>query len=235
MKNDFRENDLYNPVKTLFENNGYVVQAEVNNCDVMCVKDSQIIVIELKKEFNLKLVYQAIERQNITNSVFVCITRPKNCKRDTLWKNMTNLLKRLNLGLILVSMDSDLKKAEIIFEPKEMKVKKNKKAQKALNEFSSRSGHYNSGGVNKTKIITSYREKSIKLACTLENKTYLSLKELKQLGFDEKVGRILNDNYYGWFEKVKRGYYCLSNKGKEMILSNEFKEIVDFYKNNKII
>ena len=39
MKNDFRENDLYNPVKTLFENNGYVVMEEVNTCDVMCVKD----------------------------------------------------------------------------------------------------------------------------------------------------------------------------------------------------
>ncbi len=44
-----KETDLYLPVKELFEDLGYDVQAEVNEIDVLATKDNEFIIIELKK------------------------------------------------------------------------------------------------------------------------------------------------------------------------------------------
>ena len=58
---DFKESDLYAPVCEYFESVGYTVQAEVKNCDLVAVKDSETIIAELKTSFCLKLVYQALD------------------------------------------------------------------------------------------------------------------------------------------------------------------------------
>ena len=78
---DFKESDLYSPVCNYFTELGYDVQAEVKSCDLIAKKDSEIIIAELKKNFCLKLVYQAIERQSITDSVYVVIPRPKKAQK----------------------------------------------------------------------------------------------------------------------------------------------------------
>ena len=55
----FRETDLYEPVRRFLEEEGYTVQAEVKGCDVAAVKNGHLVIVELKKAFNLRLVYQA--------------------------------------------------------------------------------------------------------------------------------------------------------------------------------
>ena len=70
---DFKETDLYEPVRAFLEEEGYQVQAEVKGCDIAAVKDGQMVIVELKKAFNLKLVYQGMERQSLTEHVFVAI------------------------------------------------------------------------------------------------------------------------------------------------------------------
>ena len=58
----FRETDLYEPVRRFLEEEGYTVQAEVKGCDVAAVKNGHLVIVELKKAFNLRLVYQARSR-----------------------------------------------------------------------------------------------------------------------------------------------------------------------------
>ena len=78
---DFKETDLYEPIRAFLEEEGYQVQAEVKDCDIAAVKDGQLVIVELKKSFNLKLVYQGLERQSLTEQVFVAIPRPKKGAR----------------------------------------------------------------------------------------------------------------------------------------------------------
>ena len=83
----FAETDLYEPVCRFLEEEGYRVQAEVKDCDIAAEKDGELIIVELKKSFQLKLVYQALDRQSLTEQVFVAIPRPQKGQREKSWKN----------------------------------------------------------------------------------------------------------------------------------------------------
>ena len=124
---DFKESDLYSPVCNYFTELGYDVQAEVKSCDLIAKKDSEIIIAELKKNFCLKLVYQAIERQSITDSVYVVIPRPKKGAKGSEWNNMLKLMKKLNIGIITVAVDSPLKTVDIVSVPESVSVPKSSK------------------------------------------------------------------------------------------------------------
>ena len=54
------EEELYIPVKKYFENKGFKIKGEVKNCDMAGVKGDILLVVELKRNFNLKLVYQVL-------------------------------------------------------------------------------------------------------------------------------------------------------------------------------
>ena len=70
---DFKETDLYEPVKKLFEGMGFSVYSEVKDCDLMAVKEEKTIIAELKKSFNITLVQKRICRNTETE---------KGCKRQ---------------------------------------------------------------------------------------------------------------------------------------------------------
>ena len=113
---DFKESDLYPPVCKYFTSLGYDVQAEVKSCDLVAKRDGETIVAELKKSFCLKLVYQAIERQSMTDLVYVVIPRPK-CAKGSQWNSMIKLMKRLDIGIITVALDSELKTVDVVSAP----------------------------------------------------------------------------------------------------------------------
>ena len=226
-----KETELYQPVKNLFEGMGYKVNSEVEKIDVTAVKDNLITVIELKTSLNMKLLIQASKRQRLTHLVYVAIPKPdwKTMYKSD-WKDKLYLLRRLELGLIYVSINGKNSIAEIVFEPKDFDRTKSmasgKKKRKALEkEIDNRHGDYNTGGSNKKKIITSYKENVIYIASLLEKNGEMSTSELRKAGSGDKVISILNNNFYGWFERVSRGRYILSKKGKTEL--NKYREIVD--------
>jgi len=227
LKNTYKESDLYAPLKKYFTEKEFEVKGEVKNCDLVAVKDDIMIVVEMKLTFSLKLVYQALDRTKITNFVYICIPRPKNIKKT---KDMLKLLKKLNLGLIYVSLDSPLKDVQVVLEV-DGQTKKNKRSRLVLGEFYNRSFDNNAGGINKTKIFTAYTEQSIKIACILHNHGEQSAKLLiKNFGCAENTSSILYKNFYGWFERCeKRGIYKLSEKGADALKDEKIKNIVDVY------
>ena len=227
---DFKETDLYEPIRAFLEEEGYQVQAEVKDCDIAAVKDGQLLIVELKKAFNLKLVYQGLERQSLTEQVFVAIPRPKKGAREKAWKDMLKLLKRLELGLLTVALDSPLKTVDVVLEPSDSPIRKNKKKKEQVRgELEHRQVNANVGGMTRRKIMTAFREKSIRLACLLEKEGQVSTASLREKGMEDHVV-ILSRNYDQWFQRVEKGVYALSEKGKEALEKEEYAKAVAFYR-----
>lgn len=228
---DFKESDLYPPVCEYFKSLGYDVLAEVKNCDLVAQKDDEIIIAELKRTFSLKLVYQAIDRQSISNIVYVVIPRPKKGAKGTEWRNMLKLMKKLNIGIITVAMDSPLKTVDIVSVPEDLTKPKNTSKKASLKkEVSARNIRTNIGGINKTKILTAYREKSIFALCILEILKEIKPSQLNHIMNEKYAGYILSRNYYGWFKKISKGIYGISKKGIEVLYGNEYPEAVEYYR-----
>lgn len=229
-KKKIQEADLYKPIQHYFTREGYDVYGEVKDCDIAAVKDDELIVVELKLNLSIELLMQATKRQRLTDQVYIAIPKPRYNKRSKRWSDLCHLIKRLELGLIIVSFTGNRKRMEIIFHP--TTYSKQRKQQKwkrdsVLKEIKGRSADYNIGGSSRTKIMTAYKENCIQIACYLLEFGELSPKKLVQLGTGSKTSSILTKNFYGWFQRVKRGIYTITDKGRLEI--KEYPELVDYY------
>ncbi|HOM02568.1 MAG TPA: DUF2161 family putative PD-(D/E)XK-type phosphodiesterase [Acetivibrio sp.] len=217
------EEDLYKPVKEYLVELGYDVKGEVRNCDVSAVKGDTFLVVEMKTTLNLDVILQAVLRQRIADIVYIAVPKKGKVLFTRRWKNICHLLRRLELGLLLVSFKQDKAFVEEAIRPQPFDRGKSIKLSSAkrrliLEEFSKRHGDYNVGGSTGKKLITAYREQALKIAAFLESNGSLSIKQLKNMGTDpDKTASILQDNFYGWFERVSRGVYRLTDKGREEI------------------
>lgn len=226
------ETDLYKPVHDYLERLGYNVQGEVKGCDLAAIMGDELVVVELKTSFNLKLLAQAVKRQRAADSVYVAIPRPKGAARTAGWRDMCMLLRRLELGLITVVPDKEEGQVEVHFHPNTFDRLKSARSNKAvrhhiIKETISRSGHYNTGGSNKKKLITAYREYAIHIACCFMKYGQLSPAQLKKKGACAKTPNILKDNHYGWFSRVSRGVYTLNDCAREFLAG--YPELVQHY------
>jgi hypothetical protein len=225
------ETDLYEPIRRYFSKNGYEVHGEVHHCDIAAVKENELILIEMKLSLTVDLLIQATKRQRLTDQVYIAIPKPKRLTSKK-WYDLCHLVKTLELGLILVNFLKSGAKMEIVIEPspfdrKKIMQRNKKKRERLLTEIKGRTGDHNIGGSNKTKIMTAYKENCIQIAYLLNINGPLSPKALRQLGTGDKTLSILTKNYYGWYEKIERGIYAISEKGKKEI--TEFPEIIQFF------
>lgn len=229
-----QEADLYKPIQKHFIREGYEVYGEVKDCDMAVVKDDELIIIELKLNLSVDLLIQATKRLRISEFVYIAVPKkPKHKPRSARWTDICRLVKRLDLGLILVSFSGNHKKAEIVFHPTPYHRRKNtgqnkRKRQEVLKEINGRSADFNIGGTNKTQIMTAYRENCIQIACYLENNGELSPKALMKMGTGKNTSSILTKNYYGWFDRIKRGVYVLSEKGRQEV--REYPDLLAHYR-----
>ncbi|MGB3367724.1 MAG: DUF2161 family putative PD-(D/E)XK-type phosphodiesterase [Acidaminobacteraceae bacterium] len=223
------ESELFYPLKDYFEEIGYEVHGEVNSCDIIAIKDSEIIALELKLKFTLKLVYQCLERKKITNIVYAAVETPKGGLFSKDSKRMINLLKRLEIGLFFISFYESGVKLDKILDPVLIPVRKNaRKKALLLKEINDRSGSYNIGG-SRGAHMSAFKEASIHVAVILSLKGELSAKDIKEFGGPEKSSTILIQNYYGWFARIRRGVYVLEPKGASFIQQQS--DISEFYFN----
>ena len=207
------EQDMYESIKKHLVNLEYKVKAEVLNTDITAIKDDEVLIVEMKKTLNTRLIYQGCKRQRICDYVYLAIVKPTSkIQNSAQFKEKVHIIRRLQLGLIFVDVDND--KITTFLDPKNFAFRQSKiKKRKLLKEFEQRVTSFNTGGVTKTKIITAYREQAIRIAYYL-SKEPLKLKDIKSLTNCEKCSSILQKNYYEWFERVERGIYCLTEKGQ---------------------
>lgn len=178
----------------------------------------------------MHLLYQAMARLSITPFVFVAIPRPKRIDKN--FKTAQKILKKLELGLITVAIDSPIQHAEILLFPGELAKsgKANKKAAALRKEINNRTGD-TAGGSTGVIINTAYRERCIKIACLLEQTDALSPRELvKNHHCDKDTGHILRQNHYRWFTRIARGLYALSAEGKQFLNENADNPLVVHYR-----
>lgn len=210
-----RETDLYGPVRDWLAAQGYAVRAEVEHSDVIAKKGEDLIVIELKRRFDVSLLIQAARRQRISDSVYVALPKPASKDRGRRWRGIQRLIRQLEMGLIVVSPDPPAPRVEILFHPLPFQRRKLRRARRAvLEEMANRSGDYNQGGSVRKKLVTAYRENAIQIACCLQEFGPLAPRQLRALGTGPKTLSILSSNFYGWFERVERGIYALTAQGK---------------------
>jgi hypothetical protein len=207
------ESDLHRPISAYLAAQGYTVRSEVAGCDITAAKNDELIVVELKRRFSTALLIQATRRQRITDSVYVALPRPKWSRT---WQGIMHLLKRLELGLILVSFGGKRPAVEVVFHPLPFQRKQRKRARRAvLREMASRSYDLNEGGSTRRKLVTAYRENAVQIACYLDLLGPLSPRRLRALGTGPKTQSILYSNFYGWFDRIAPGVYALRPQGRQ--------------------
>jgi hypothetical protein len=213
MPQSLTETDLYAPVAELLTAQGYTVRSEVQHCDLTAVKGDELVVVELKRSFSLALLLQATRRQRLTNAVYVALPRPKWSRR---WVGVQHLLRRLELGLILISPNGRQPRVEIAFHPLPFARKQQRRARAAvLREIAHRSGDYNTGGSTRRKLMTAYREQALRIAALLASRGPMTAVQLRALGTDPKTYSILYGNVYGWFTRVAPATYDLTAQGRK--------------------
>ncbi len=211
-----KESDLYPPLKAWLEANGRTVRAEVGGCDIAARKGDELVLIEMKRAINLDLLLQVVRRQRTHASVYAAVPYPKTM--DKRWRALTNLLRRLEAGLLLVKLDGYLPGVEVAFHPVPCQRQRDKRATAALlAEMSGRSLDLNVGGTHRRALMTAYREQALAVAVALSRFAEASPKELRQCGAPAKAGPILLSNHYGWFERLGLGKYALSAAGREAL------------------
>lgn len=220
------ETDLHPPVAQLLTAQGYTVRSEVEHCDITAVRGEELVVVELKRTFSIELLIQATRRQRITEAVYVALPRPKQSRR---WTGIKHLLRRLELGLILVSPNGGKPQVEIVFHPLPFARKKQGRKRRAvLREIARRSSDFNQGGSSRRKLMTAYRENALHIACFLERLGPQTAAQLRALGTGPKTYSILYGNVYGWFARVAPATYGLRSRGR--VALQEYPEVAHRYR-----
>ena len=221
------ERDLFGPVKEYFEKQGYICDGEVEDIDLYMEKGEEHVAVELKVDLDFKALRQAALRQKYVETVYIAIFKPKSL-RNTAYRDKLYLLKRLGIGLLLVSKKS--LEVQVANEPlvTELSVyqKQNRNKKKKLTaEFSKRRTKNNVGGVRGEKLISAYREDALLVldACA-ELGGEVKGREVRKLCNVEKTADILRSNYYGWFEKIETGVYRVTDAGYAAL--EEFEDTV---------
>jgi hypothetical protein len=204
-----RETELYGPIKRFLEAQGFEVKAEVGPADVVAVRGAEApVVVELKTGFSLSLFHQGIERQAITDVVYVAVpARPGAAFRAALKRNL-KLCRRLGLGLITVRERDQL--VTVLADPAPYRPRLSKRKQtRLLGEFVRRDGDPNVGGSTRRTIVTAYRQDAIRCAEFLAANGPTRAALVAAGTGVTTARRIMADNHYGWFRREERGIYAL--------------------------
>jgi hypothetical protein len=202
------ETDLYPPVKRFLEAQGYAVKGEIGECDVVAVRDGQPpVIVELKTGFSLQLVLQGVDRQGVTDAVYLAFPPPKRRQHADIVK----LCRRLGLGVLIVTgqhVEALLDPAP--YQPRQIK----RRRDMLLKEFAHRVGDPAMGGSARGPRMTAYRQDALRCLAALALQGGSSPASVKAATGVTRAPAILLRDVYGWFMRVERGLYALSPKGE---------------------
>lgn len=208
-----KEAELYPPVKSLLEAQGYVVKSEVGAADVVAVRGAEPpVIIELKLALSLTLFHQAIARQMVTDDVYIAVEHRSGKRFAKSVKQSVALARRLGLGLMTVRLSDG--HVQVHSDPGPYTPRKSSKRQTTLlREFARRVGDPNTGGQGRQGLVTAYRQDALKLALFLFEAGASRGRDVARETGVIHATRMMRDDHYGWFERVETGVYGLSPAG----------------------
>jgi hypothetical protein len=223
------ETDLAQPLCDWLAGQGYTVRSEVRDCDIAALRGDELLIVEIKKTLNLAVIVQAVQRQRMTDTVYVAIPRPPS--KWKWWREsrgVFHLLRRLELGLILVSPSNGAPPVDVVFQPRPLARRRRAPSRRAvLAEISGRTSDLNTAGSSRRKLVTAYRESAVRIACCLMSRGGMAPAQLRALGTGPKTQSILHYNPYGWFKRVRKGVYALSARGRREL--KEYPQLTAHY------
>ncbi|MGE0117074.1 MAG: DUF2161 family putative PD-(D/E)XK-type phosphodiesterase [Dongiaceae bacterium] len=238
------ETSLYLPVKRFLEARGFAVKGEVCGCDLVAVPaaagtgangagapaanggeaDPPLLVIgELKQRFSLELLLQGVDRMAAGDEIWLAVRssgsggrRGRGRERDP---RVRKLCRLLGFGLLGVSGRGQV---EVLAEPGPWRPRKVKRRRARLvDEHRRRRGDPAVGGGTRQPIMTAYRQQALAVAAALAADTATGAgarrpRDLKAVAPD--APKILLHNVYGWFVRVERGVYGLTEAGRAALV-----------------
>ncbi len=207
------ETALYPPIKRFLEAQGFSVKGEIGGCDIVALKEGEpplVVVTELKLAFSLELVLQGIDRAAACDEVWLAVRASPSGRGRERDGRVKKLCRMLGFGLLLVS---DAGRVDPIVEPSAWKPRANpKRRARLVREHRRRLGDPAVGGTAmRAPIMTAYRQQALACAAVLAQGPARP-RDLKPQVAD--AAAILQRNYYGWFARIERGIYGLSDEGR---------------------
>jgi hypothetical protein len=111
------ETELYAPVKSYFEQQGYQVRGEVHHCDLVAIRGEEpAVIVELKKSFSIPLLLQGIDRLRLSRCVYVAFELPNKGRapHGASWPELRKLCQMLGIGMITVQFFKRKKPAVLV-------------------------------------------------------------------------------------------------------------------------
>lgn len=209
------ETSLYQPVKTFLEAAGYEVKGEVGGCDLVGLNASDppvVVICELKLSFNLELILQAVDRAAVSDEVWIAARVSAKGRGREADRRYRDLCRRLGIGMLGVSDRGEV--SIIVSSVSPMPRTNPKRRTRLVREHRKRRGDPTSGGITRKPIMTAYRQQAMLCAEALQAGP-LRPRDMKTEAPD--AGKILLNNVYGWFERVRPGVYQLTELGQAAI------------------
>jgi hypothetical protein len=210
------ESTLYSPVKRYLERLGFEVKGEICGCDLVALREDEpalVVVGELKLSFNLELLLQGIDRIPACDEIWLAVrisARGKGRERDP---RVRKLCRLLGFGLLGVTGAGGI---ELLVQPGPWRPRRDAKRRSQLvEEHQRRIGDPVSGGSSRSPIMTAYRQQALSCAALLANGPGRP-RDLKAAVPD--APKILLSNVYGWFLRVERGVYALTDQGRAALI-----------------
>jgi hypothetical protein len=205
-----RETSLYGPVKRFLEGLGFDVKGEICGCDLVALRGDEpplVVIGELKLGFNLELVLQGINRTAACDEIWLAVRASgrRGRERDP---RVRKLCRLLGFGLLGVSANG---RVEVLVEPGPWRPRRDpRRRSRLVHEHRRRLGDPALGGMTRSPIMTAYRQQALACAASLAGGPR-RMSEIKIAIPD--APKILLRNVYGWFFRVERGVYALTQLG----------------------
>ena len=205
------ETSLYPAVKAFLEAHGFEVKGEIRGCDLVAVRGGEpprVVIGELKMAFSLELLLQGIDRMRAADEVWLAVAATRKGRdRDS----RTHRLCRM-LGFGMLAVHPARSRVEILVEPEPYRPRPNHpERRRLLREHTARRGDPTEGGSTRQPIMTAYRQQALDCADAMRAEPRRP-RDLKSFAPD--AAAILQRNVYGWFERVERGLYRLTDPGE---------------------
>ncbi|WP_212524168.1 DUF2161 family putative PD-(D/E)XK-type phosphodiesterase [Actibacterium sp. MT2.3-13A] len=209
-----KETDLYPPIKTFLEGQGYEVKAEIGAADLVACRDGEEpVIVELKTAFSLALVHQGVERQALSDCVYLAVPRGAGRRFDKALAANLALCRRLGLGLLTVRLRDGFVEPHLDPGPYRPRISTPKRAR-LLREFARRAGDPNTGGASRARLVTAYRQDALRCAAHLGQAGPTKGAAVAAAAGVPRATRIMADDHYGWFARVATGIYDLTPAGR---------------------
>jgi len=210
------ETSLYLPVKRFLETLGFEVKGEICGCDLVALRGDNapiVVVGELKLSFNLDLVLQGVDRTVASDEIWLAVRSSKRGRGREQDPRARRLCRLLGFGLLGVSAAGHV---QILVEPGPWRPRRDpQRRSKLVDEHRRRQGDPVLGGGTRSPIMTAYRQQALACAAALSAGPRRP-RDVKTAVPD--APKILSRNVYGWFVRVERGLYDLTDLGRVALM-----------------